>query len=49
MIVVQVGVKLNVKFMVAAPYKKHQNGSTHLSHTGVELDAKQLNIFEFNR
>jgi hypothetical protein len=25
MIVVQVGEKLNVKFMVAAPYKKHQN------------------------
>jgi hypothetical protein len=25
MIVVQVGVKKNVKFMVAAPYKKHQN------------------------
>jgi hypothetical protein len=38
--------------MVAVPYKKHQNDvnkSTHLSHTGVELGAKQLNIFEFNR
>jgi hypothetical protein len=38
--------------MVAATCKKHQNGvnkSTHLSHTGVELGAKQLNIFGFNR
>jgi hypothetical protein len=35
--------------MVAAPYKKHQNDvntyvSTHRSHTGVKLGAKQLNI-----
>jgi hypothetical protein len=36
--------------MVAAPYKKHQNDvSTHRSHTGVKLGAKQLNIFGFNR
>jgi hypothetical protein len=25
MIVVQIGLKMNVKCMVAAPYKKHQN------------------------
>jgi hypothetical protein len=32
--------------MVAAPYKKHQSDvSTHRSHTGVKLGAKQHNIF----
>jgi hypothetical protein len=35
--------------MVAAPYKKHQNDVNKrvhtVSHTGVKLDAKQLNIF----
>jgi hypothetical protein len=38
--------------MVAAPYKKNQNGvekvSTHRSHTAVKLGAKQLNIFKID-
>jgi hypothetical protein len=54
MIVVEVGVKLNVKLMVAAPHKKnHQNDVLNWvqnnSSIFLKLIVEQLKISGFNR